>query len=1072
MPPIRSVVLRRVSLNLGELHRLTDHGYFNPVFHCVLADGVEFEARMRLHITEPLDPLVIADPRAYADGGYAVNSAGSPLLRRRTSYTDQPAMPKQRPVDNQASQPELFEIPLDEIRRALLGGYEMPAQVGQAGEKARIAFTTHDPAVIGGGNTILFRYINWLAELGVPATLYSCGGTPHWTRVCARVRSFETYAEMFAAIEEPVVVLFSMWHIEPMLGARPTGKAIYHLRQGAEMFHYGVDAASMFTDKPVIRLLESLPLGVLTTSPYLHDWYRRELGIDSRLITNGFDQRAFYPASTPVLEPTVKRVATVGNPSHFLKGAKVMGAAMERLALRHPDWSLEWAAAWGENHPFRPGGPRNLKFAPYNGLNQNQMRAFYYSAAVCVNPSLHEGFGLPTLEAMASGIPVVQADNCGLRFIVQDDRDCLVVPIGDVDAMADAIERLLTDEGLATRLRQQAAVTAAQHTLVQQFDEFLAGFAEVLQTSFPEAPQAQLRSQLRGAVSASHDGIQGQPLVSVVIPSYNQADYLREALDSLLAQTYPRWEAIVVNDGSTDHTDDVLAEYARRDQRIRPYSKPNGGITSALNYGIERAQGDFFCWLSSDDLFYPEKLSAQVEAFANLDEGSVLVYGSFDILEQEKHQIQELPVPPAVMAGAEFPEAFKFDFIDGCTVMIRMSALREVGGFNPAYRHSQDLELWVRLASFGYRFHLLEQKLTIRRVHAAQSSTSNMIYCRYDAARMVDYYLKHFQLFEAYRYFDAAEAGDAERFLQHLVGRTLHTEANVNHPLVQATYWRWIDDGLTVLDPALQKRLLARCLELFQTNRAVSSKLDYYIRACQQALEGTRRRLPLSLNLSAATRNLRWANDGDEDFAKALLDYATDLLVNAATPMFAQELTFHNTNKLVDTPFKLAHSALRYLAQFPNRLPARVAPYLDLACIPTSQVEATRLFCSLRYPEYAAAFHTSLSLAPTSAAELSALEAAEAELAQLPERYVADLDRLCQQKPTEPMLYYWQALAHRALSPTTPWRRRVNGLINQPAFLALALRAQRWLPQSLSASLWQSFYHARREAVGRYVEPG
>src|SRR5262249_20915650 len=152
------------------------------------------------------------------------------------------------------------------------------------------------------------------------------------------------------------------------------------------------------------------------------------------------------------------------------------------------------------------------------------------------------------------------------------------------------------------------------------------------------------------------------------------------------------------------------------------------------------------------------------------------------------------------------------------------------------YLHSQDMELWVRLASFGYRFHLLEQKLTIRRVHAAQASTANMIYCRYDAARLVNYYLTRFTLFEVYRYFNPSEVASGELFVQPVVGRTLHAEANVNHPLVQANYWRWLDQGLAILSEPVQARLLARCLELLQHNRAVSAKLDYYVHACRRAL--------------------------------------------------------------------------------------------------------------------------------------------------------------------------------------------------------------------------------------------
>ena len=86
------------ALNLGELHRLKDFGYFNPVFHCVTEDGDEFVARMRLHLTEPLEKLIIVDPRTFSDGGYAANSAGSKILKRKSGYVD--TDPGKNPVLN------------------------------------------------------------------------------------------------------------------------------------------------------------------------------------------------------------------------------------------------------------------------------------------------------------------------------------------------------------------------------------------------------------------------------------------------------------------------------------------------------------------------------------------------------------------------------------------------------------------------------------------------------------------------------------------------------------------------------------------------------------------------------------------------------------------------------------------------------------------------------------------------------------------------------------------------------------------------------------------------------------
>lgn len=99
-----------------------------------------------------------------------------------------------------------------------------------------------------------------------------------------------------------------------------------------------------------------------------------------------------------------------------------------------------------------------------------------------------------------------------------------------------------------------------------------------------------------------------KPFFSILVPTYNQAEYLGEALDSLLAQTDADWEAVVVNDGSTDETAQVLDRYASNDSRIKLAHKKNGGVSSALNQALKLASGKWICWLSSDDLFVLNKL--------------------------------------------------------------------------------------------------------------------------------------------------------------------------------------------------------------------------------------------------------------------------------------------------------------------------------------------------------------------------------------------------------------------------------------------------------------------------------
>ena len=108
------------------------------------------------------------------------------------------------------------------------------------------------------------------------------------------------------------------------------------------------------------------------------------------------------------------------------------------------------------------------------------------------------------------------------------------------------------------------------------------------------------------------------PLISIVIPVYNGSNYLAEAIDSALAQTYPNFEIIVVNDGSND--DGATAAVARRyGDKIRYYEKENGGSSSAINYGISKMYGEWFSWLSHDDLYMPQKLQMEMGYLASLD---------------------------------------------------------------------------------------------------------------------------------------------------------------------------------------------------------------------------------------------------------------------------------------------------------------------------------------------------------------------------------------------------------------------------------------------------------------------
>lgn len=1018
---ITKIKPKKFLVNIGELHKPVDHGFINPEIEFVDENGDTVKSKMRLHVTEELDGLIFADPRKFPDNGYLINSTGSAVIARKKDYTDK--LPESIILnENLLGDVQLFQVHKKTLIEALNNNYDFESErknyISNTKENLEIAFTCHDPNIIGGGNVILFRIINWLSSLGLKVTVYSCGSPPSWILVNAKFKCYKTYKEMFADINEPVVIVYSMWHIESIMKANPKGKLVYHIRQIYEPFHYGADYESMIARKPAIELLETLPIGVITISPHLEDYYKKHHELTSHLITNGIDPKVFFPTKEKTHKQNTFTIVSVGNPNHFVKGSQVLFKSLKLLAERRREIKFIWnILSGGKGNVDYPDIPKNLMIEQKVGLSQLQMREEYSDADLFVNSSLYEGFGLPPLEAMMTGTPVVQADNLGLDFIVDGKEDCLLVPVNDELKTADAIEKLFNDWELYKKLADGGFRKAMLYTTRHQFNMFLKEFEVILNTKFDESKIANIEDSFGyeiKEISSLKEEISNDkkfnPLVSIILPSYNQAEYLKEALDSILAQTYSNWEAIVVNDGSTDNTEEVMNEYASRDSRIRPLSKPNGGITSALNAGVNQAKGQFFCWLSSDDLFYPDKLLLQVDEFEKLDESYALVYGSFDILQNETKELTKQPMAEPVIAGCEFPEALKFDFIDGCTIMIRMNVMREVKAFNPNIVHSQDMELWVRLASRGYKFKLLPHKLTIRRVHYAQSSSTNMIHCRYDALWIMNFYIKHYHLLEMYRYINFNSEQGIKDFVKHFVGRTLNTEANVNNPLLMDNFWNWFEEGIKALPLSTQNTILRNCLIEFINYNSVSAKIRFYIDKCLKALNKPLVCIPIHYDYSAKGRDFREADRFSDELGKRLFDYGTDLLVNSNTPVFAHELYFHGTNKFVDTPYKLGHSALRYLTQFNTPYKKNIQPYGKIEDIPQNEEEALIQFCKIKFGEYSESFIASYKYLCGKGNSVEHAVDSDKVIASITGDLREDLQQVCLRKPTVPILYYWNAL--------------------------------------------------------------
>jgi glycosyltransferase involved in cell wall biosynthesis len=193
-------------------------------------------------------------------------------------------------------------------------------------------------------------------------------------------------------------------------------------------------------------------------------------------------------------------------------------------------------------------------------------------------------------------------------------------------------------------------------------------------------------------------------LVSVIIPAYNAERYIARTLESVLSQTYRHIEVLVVNDGSTDRTVEIVEAFAQKDRRIRILHQPNLGATAARNCGIKSSRGEYVAPIDADDIWCEEKIQAQVEAFQRCGPSVGLVY-SWSII------IDESGNPLAAIAheyqGKVLAELIYSNFIgNGSSPLIRRSCFQNVGDFNVNLRAGQDWEMYLRIAE-RYEFQVV-----------------------------------------------------------------------------------------------------------------------------------------------------------------------------------------------------------------------------------------------------------------------------------------------------------------------------------------------------------------------------
>jgi glycosyltransferase involved in cell wall biosynthesis len=213
--------------------------------------------------------------------------------------------------------------------------------------------------------------------------------------------------------------------------------------------------------------------------------------------------------------------------------------------------------------------------------------------------------------------------------------------------------------------------------------------------------------------------------ISVILTAYNAEQYLTEAVDSVLAQTHSDFELLLVNDGSTDRSGEIIDAYAARDTRVRPIHHANWGISASLNHAIEQARHEWLARMDADDIMLPSRLERQkafiaenpdVDVVATLvhmidAEGNVRWSTTSKLVDRETFQ--------------HYVDTNKILHIYHPTVMMRKSIVQAVGGYRPEFPPAEDMDLWNRIAEAGGLILVQPEHLLKYRVHPGSVSIAN-----------------------------------------------------------------------------------------------------------------------------------------------------------------------------------------------------------------------------------------------------------------------------------------------------------------------------------------------------------
>lgn len=236
------------------------------------------------------------------------------------------------------------------------------------------------------------------------------------------------------------------------------------------------------------------------------------------------------------------------------------------------------------------------------------------------------------------------------------------------------------------------------------------------------------------------------PTVSVNLCCYNGERYLREALDSIVNQTYTDWELVIINDGSTDSTESIIREYIDRGYPIVYHYQENHGLGYSRNRALELSRGEFIAFIDQDDMWLPEKLERQIPLFQRDLEVGIVISNVIEFNDAGRNNLVYRSHKPKT--GYVFREVFSSNFIYLSSAVMRRKVLDTLNEwFDERFRYVEDGELFARIC-YKWKLDYVNQPLTKRRVHKNMSMVLRPELSPKETEMMIDKFIKIFPDFD------------------------------------------------------------------------------------------------------------------------------------------------------------------------------------------------------------------------------------------------------------------------------------------------------------------------------------